>query len=96
MSGPRTVYKLITGERREKKLFMAIFTRDPEKADAVIKRQAEKGPQTGGKIIGEWADIAGGRSFRVIEHNDPKVMLAGVVAWSDLGKTEQERSDGSH
>jgi hypothetical protein len=53
-------------------LFMAIFTFDPEKRDAVIKRRVEKGPQTGGKLIGEWADIAGGGSFRVVEHDDPK------------------------
>jgi hypothetical protein len=71
-----------------KMLFMAIFTFDPEKKEAVIKRRAGKGPQTAGKLIGEWGTIAGGCTFRVIEEDDPKAMLAAVAAWSDLGKIE--------
>lgn len=46
------------------------------------------GPMTGAKIIGEWGSIAGGRVFRVVEVDDPKVMLAAVMAWSDLSKIE--------
>ncbi len=69
-------------------LFMAIFTYEPEKRSEVIKRRAEKGPITGAKIIGEWGSIGGGRVFRVIEVDDPKVLLAGSMAWSDLGKVE--------
>jgi hypothetical protein len=69
-------------------LFMGIFTFEPEKRTEVIKRRAEKGPMTEGKIIGEWGSIAGGRVFRVVEIDDPKVMLKAVMAWSDLGKME--------
>lgn len=69
-------------------LFMAIFTYDPEKRDAVIKRRAEEGPLTTAKIIGEWGAIGGGRVFRVVEVDDPKVMLAASMAWGDLGKVE--------
>ena len=69
-------------------LFMSIFTYEPEKSSEVIKRRAEKGPMTGAKIIGEWSSIAGGRFFRVVEVDDPKVILAAVMAWSDLGKIE--------
>ena len=67
---------------------MAIFTYEPEKRSEVIKRRAEKGPMTKAKIIGEWGSLSGGRVFRVIEMDDPKVMLEGVMAWSDLGKVE--------
>jgi len=75
--------------RKERKmLFMAIFTYDPEKREAVIKRRAEKGPITTGKIIGEWGAIAGGRIFRVVEQDDPKAGLAACMAWSDLGQLE--------
>jgi hypothetical protein len=69
-------------------LFMTIFTYEPEKRSEVIKRRAEKGPMTGGKIIGEWSAIAGGKVFRVVEHDDPKAMLAAAMGWSDLGKAE--------
>jgi len=69
-------------------LFMAIFTYEPEKREEVIKRRAEKGPMAGGKIIGEWGSIAGGRVFRVVEMDDPNAMLAAVMAWGDLGKIE--------
>ena len=69
-------------------LFMAIFTFDTQKRDEVIKRRAEKGAMFGGKIIGEWSAIAGGRVFRVVDTDDPKVMLAASMAWSDLGQVE--------
>ena len=69
-------------------LFMGIFTYEPDKRTEVIKRRAEKGPMTEGKIIGEWGAIGGGRVFRVVEIDDPKVMLTAVMAWSDLGKME--------
>jgi len=69
-------------------LFMTIFTYEPEKRSEVIKRRAEKGPMAGGKIIGEWGALAGGRVFRVAEVDDPKAMLTAVMSWSDLGKVE--------
>ena len=69
-------------------LFMNIFTVELGKEMEVIRRRAEKGPITGGKIIGEWATIEGGRVFRVVEVDNPKAMLTSVMAWSDLGKTE--------
>jgi hypothetical protein len=69
-------------------LFMAIVTYESEKRSEVIKRRAEQGPLTIGKIIGEWSALAGGRAFRVIEADDPKVLLTGSMAWSDLCKIE--------
>jgi len=71
-------------------LFMSIYTWEPEKRDAVTKRRAEKGtmiPQ-GMKIIGEWSCLAGGRVFRLVEVDDPRVMLGASAAWADLGKIE--------
>ena len=71
-------------------LFMAIFTYEPEKRDAVVKRRSGKGPllPDGAKIIGEWSSIAGGRAFRVLEIDDAAAALAATRAWSDLGKVE--------
>ena len=39
-------------------LFMTIYTYEPEKREAVIKRRAEKGAISppGMKIVGEWSD----------------------------------------
>jgi len=71
-------------------LFMAIFTYEPEKRDAVVKRRMGKGPllPDGAKIIGEWSSVAGGRVFRLLEIDDATAALAATRAWSDLGKVE--------
>ena len=71
-------------------LFMSIYTYEPEKREAVIKRRAEKGAMAppGMKIFGEWSDITGGRVFRLVEVDDPRVMLGASAAWADLGKIE--------
>ena len=71
-------------------LFMTIYTYEPEKREAVIKRRAEKGAMAppGMKIVGEWSDITGGRVFKLVEVDDPRVMLGASAAWADLGKIE--------
>jgi len=71
-------------------LFMTIFTYEPEHKEAVTRRRLENGPmvQAGTNIIGEWSCIAGGRSFRLVEAEDPRIMLANAAAWTDLGKIE--------
>jgi hypothetical protein len=69
-------------------LFMSIFTFTPEKRDAVIRRRAEKGPMSRGKIMAEWITIGEGRIFGVVEADNPSLMLQAVMAWSDLGHTE--------
>lgn len=71
-------------------LFMTIYTYEPEEREAVIRRRAEKGamaPQ-GMKIVGEWSALTGGRVFRLVEVDDPRVMLGATAAWADLGKIE--------
>ncbi len=71
-------------------LFMTIYTYEPEKREAVLKRRVEKGTMAppGMKIVGEWSDITGGRVFRLVEVDDPRVMLGASAAWADLGKIE--------
>ena len=71
-------------------LFMSIYTFEPENRDAVIKRRAEKGAlaQAGLKIVGEWSSLAGLRTFRLVEAEDPKAFVASAMAWTDLGKIE--------
>ena len=56
-------------------LFMAILTWEPGKTDEVIKRRAEWNYPEGVKRIGEWDDLAGGRSFSLAEIDDPKAIL---------------------
>lgn len=69
-------------------LFMAITTWNPGKTDAIVKRFAEKGSLATGKVIGQWNTMTGSRTYRVVEYDDPKVMVAGGAAWSDLGEIE--------
>lgn len=68
-------------------LVMTVFTWEPENRDEVIKRRAEKGSMApkGMKIIGEWADVSGGRVFRLSEVDDTKAAMLGTLAWDDLG-----------
>jgi hypothetical protein len=88
MSGLATIYEPIRGERREKMLFMTITSWQPEKADAVGKRAAQKLSLTAGKIIGQWTAIEGGRAFRVVEVDDPKGAAAVCAAWNDICEME--------
>jgi len=70
---------------------MVITTYEVEKRDEVMKRMMEKGRMTpaGMKMIGQWSAIGGGRGFTLVEvGDDPKVALAGTIAWSDLLKLE--------
>ncbi len=71
-------------------LFMVIFTFEPEKRDAVLKRRVEQGVLSppGIKVVGEWSSLAGHRVFRLTESEDPKAFLAAAMAWTDLGKLE--------
>jgi Domain of unknown function (DUF3303) len=75
--------------RRKKMLFMGIFTWKPSQRNEVIKRRMQ-GPALpeGVKVIGEWVEIGGGRSFRVIDVPDAKRGLAGALPWTDIGKLE--------
>ena len=71
-------------------LFMIIYTWEPERRNAVIKRRIKKGPLLANetKAIGEWSAIADGKIFRLVEVNDALAALAASRAWTDLGKTE--------
>jgi hypothetical protein len=71
-------------------LFLIIYTWEPERRNAVIKRRIEKGPLLTGeaKVIGEWSAMAGGKIFRLVEINDTSAALAASRAWTDLGKAE--------
>ena len=71
-------------------LFMSVYTYEPAQREEVTKRRAEKGTMAppGMKIIGEWSCLTGGRVFRLVEVDDPRVMLGASAAWADLGKIE--------
>jgi len=71
-------------------LFMSIYTFEPAKRNEIIKRRMERGTalREGVKVIGEWTDLGGGRGFLLIEAEDPKVLMAGTLAWSDLMEIE--------
>jgi hypothetical protein len=80
----------ITTERRQKMHFMTIYTYEPARRNEIVKRRSERGPivPEGAKVIGEWSYTGGGRGFIVFEAQDPKVMEAPTLAWSDLIKLE--------
>ena len=71
-------------------LFMSIYTFEPAKRNEIIKRRTERGTalREGVKVIGEWTDLGGSRGFLLIEAEDPKVLMAGTLAWSDLMEIE--------
>jgi len=71
-------------------LFMSIYTVEPENRDAVLKRGIEKGTMIppGMEVLGDWGSLAGERSFRLVETDDPKAFVTGAMAWTDLGKLE--------
>ncbi len=70
--------------------FMVVYTFTAENRDAVVKRRVEKGDliPKGGKLISEWASTAGHRVFRIIEADDPKVLMGATFGWTDLGYVE--------
>ena len=69
-------------------LFMSIVTWEPEKRNEVRKAFTEQGTVTGGKIIGTWSDIGGCRSFRLLEGDDPKAMVAASNLYNDIATVE--------
>jgi hypothetical protein len=71
-------------------LFLIIYSWEPERRNAVIKRRIEKGPLLAGevKVVGEWSAMAGGKIFRLVEITDTSAALAASRAWTDLGKAE--------
>jgi len=69
-------------------LFMNIITWEPSKRNEIVKRRLEIGIPKGIKVIGEWNDLGGGRSFTLFEAADPKGMMAGTLGYSDLMKFE--------
>jgi Protein of unknown function (DUF3303) len=36
------------------------------------------------KVLGEWVDLSGGRSFRLFEAQDANALGLGTYAWNDL------------
>jgi hypothetical protein len=70
-------------------LFMSIFTWEPEQRNEIIKRRMQ-GPALpeGVEAIGEWVELGGGRSFRLIDIPDAKLALAGALPWTDIGYLE--------
>lgn len=71
-------------------LFMTIFSYEPENRDQVIERALSKGTMVpeGAKELGQWSSTGGGKVFRLVEIDDPKVLYQGTYAWSDVGKIE--------
>jgi hypothetical protein len=71
-------------------LFMNIYTWEPGQRTAVLKRRVEIGLalSEGVKLVGEWQDLSGRRGFLLVEANDPKALMASVMAWSHLLKME--------
>jgi hypothetical protein len=52
----------------------------------MVKRAKEKGSMIpeGLKVINEWVDATGGKSFCLFEANNSNDIVAWVYAWSDV------------
>ena len=70
-------------------LFISIFTYEPDKRDAVLKRRAESlfTPE-GAKCLGQWSSTTGGQAFTLFEVDNALIMSQWTYAWNDLGKFE--------
>jgi len=70
-------------------LFMGIYTWEPGQRNEIIKRRMQ-GPALpeGIKAIGDWVELGGARSFRIIDVPDAKTALASALPWTDIGKLE--------
>lgn len=70
-------------------MFMTLFTFAPENRDAVVRRRSEGSFHAEGtKYLGEWACLTSNKVFRLVETDDPRSLLAGSYAWTDLGQLE--------
>jgi hypothetical protein len=70
-------------------MFMTMYKYAPENRDAVLKRRLE-GPfhAEGTKYLGEWVCLTSNIVFRLVDVDDPRSLLAGAHAWTDLGALE--------
>jgi hypothetical protein len=70
--------------------FMTVYTYPPERRGEVIKQRSEKGDliPEGMKLLGEWSYTGSGKVFRLVEANDPAVMVKAMAPWANLGHIE--------
>ena len=73
-----------------KMFYLSIFTFDNENREAVFTRHAREGEKIpdGVQLLMELVDLSKNRIFRIYEASDPKAVEEANLAWSDLGKTE--------
>jgi len=71
-------------------LLMGIDTWEPGQRDEIFKRLMEKGNMVPDnvKILGQWADVNGCRTFVLCETDDAKALAQWGLGWSDLVKSE--------
>lgn len=71
-------------------LLMGIDTWEPGKRDEMFKRLLEKGQMIPDsvKILGQWADVCGCRTFTLCETDDAKALAQWGLGWNDLVRTE--------
>lgn len=71
-------------------LFVGIQTWEPSATEVLTKRMTEKGfpvPE-GVELIGLYHDLGGGRSFALLETDDPQALATSSMRWADLLKME--------
>lgn len=71
-------------------LYMTVFTYEPSARDEIIRRRLEKGALVpkGMKLLGEWSYMGSGRVFRLVDVEDPAVMVEATRPWTDVGHLE--------
>ncbi len=71
-------------------LLMATDTWETGQRDEIFKRLVEKGqmiPESV-KILGQWADVSGCRSYTLCQTDDSKALAQWGLGWNDLIKSE--------
>lgn len=70
-------------------LFMSVFTYEPDKRDAVIRKRMEAGLDAPGvKVIGQWSYVGLGRVFTLTDTADPVAVFKMMAPYGNLGKFE--------
>lgn len=70
-------------------LFLSVFTYDPDKRDAVIRKRMEIGLEAPGvKVHGQWSYVGLGRVFTLSETDDPVATFKMMAPYGNLGKFE--------
>jgi hypothetical protein len=70
-------------------LYLSVFTYEPDKRDAVVRKRMETGLKAPGvKVLGQWSYLGLGRVFTLTDTDDPVAVFKMMAPYGNLGKFE--------